>query len=180
MVLKVRNGVPLVWRSPSSLQFGVDEPLVVLDDVDEGSERLIGALVGGISSTGFEMMARSAGMPSDAASELLARLERVLASETADAAAPGAQGELRNSIKNFVQTWTPGIASALDLNATPGQILNKLTTLSAGKMESEDQGKRGGIGLLDRRGRAREYQKKNGKNALGQHLVLGVEVEDRL
>jgi len=65
-----------------------------------------------------------------------------------DAAAPGAQGELRNSIKNFVQTWTPGIASALDLNATPGQILNKLTTLSAGKMESEDQGKRGGIGLL--------------------------------
>jgi len=91
MVLKVRNGVPLVWRSPSSLQFGVDEPLVVLDEVDEGSERLIGALVGGISATGFEMMARSAGMPSDAASELLARLERVLASETADAAAPGAR-----------------------------------------------------------------------------------------
>jgi len=65
-----------------------------------------------------------------------------------DAAAPGAQGQFRNDIKNFVQTWTPGIANALDWNATPGQILNKLTTLSAGKMESEDQGKRGGIGLL--------------------------------
>lgn len=88
MVLKVRNGVPLVWRSPSSLQFGVDEPLVVLDDVDEGSERLIGALVGGISSTGFEMMARSAGVEADAAAGLLARLHPVLAGETVSQAPP--------------------------------------------------------------------------------------------
>lgn len=78
MVLKVRAGVPLVWRSPSSLQFGVDEPLVVLEDVDEGSERMIAALVGGISRSGFDMMARSLGLSPEAAAELLVRLERVL------------------------------------------------------------------------------------------------------
>jgi bacteriocin biosynthesis cyclodehydratase domain-containing protein len=91
MVLKVREGVPLVWRSPSSLQFGVDEPLIVLEDVDEGTERLVAALVGGISSTGFDMMARSAGVSPDAAAELLARLEPVLAPETSNAVAPSAR-----------------------------------------------------------------------------------------
>jgi len=78
MVLKVRAGVPLVWRSPSSLQFGVDVPLVVLHNMDAGSERLISALAGGISRSGFDMMARSAGIPADAAAELLSRLDPVL------------------------------------------------------------------------------------------------------
>ena len=78
MVLKVGAAVPLVWRSPSSLQFGVDLPRVVLDDVDEGTDRLVAALVSGISVTGFDMMARSVGMPADAAQRLLARLEPVL------------------------------------------------------------------------------------------------------
>ena len=87
MVLKVREGVPLVWRSPSSLQFGVDEPLVVLDDVDAGAERMVAALVGGISSTGFDMMARSAGVSTDAAAELLTRLEPVLVTQVTDVAA---------------------------------------------------------------------------------------------
>jgi hypothetical protein len=80
MVLKVEAGVPLVWRSPSSLQFGVDEPLVVLDDVDEGTERLVAALVGGVSRSGFDMMARSAGLAAEAARVLLDRLEPVLES----------------------------------------------------------------------------------------------------
>jgi hypothetical protein len=85
MVLKVGAGVPLVWRSPSSLQFGVDSPLVVLDDLDERAERMIAALVGGISTSGFEMMARSAGLATEAADELLQRLEPVLEADSAPA-----------------------------------------------------------------------------------------------
>jgi hypothetical protein len=88
MVLKVGAGVPLVWRSPSSLQFGIDEPLVVLDEVDAGTERMIAALVSGISPSGFDMMARSAGVPAEAADELLQRLEPILESESGSA--PGA------------------------------------------------------------------------------------------
>ena len=82
MVLKVGAGVPLVWRSPSSLQFGVDAPLVVLEEVDAGTERMIAALVPGISPSGFEMMARSVGLAADAADGLLQRLEPVLESES--------------------------------------------------------------------------------------------------
>ncbi len=82
MVLKVRDGVALVWRSPSSLQFGVDAPLAVLDDLDEGTERIVAALVSGISRSGFDMMARSVGLADEAASELLERLEPALASAT--------------------------------------------------------------------------------------------------
>jgi len=78
MVLKVRSEVPLVWRSPSSLQFGVDAPLAVLDELDEGTERIVAALVSGISRSGFDMMARSLGVGDDDAEELLARLEPVL------------------------------------------------------------------------------------------------------
>jgi bacteriocin biosynthesis cyclodehydratase domain-containing protein len=79
MVLKMRVGVPLVWRSPSSLQFGVDAPLAVLEELDEGTERIVAALVSGISRSGFDMMARSLGLDVDTAEELLARLEPVLA-----------------------------------------------------------------------------------------------------
>jgi bacteriocin biosynthesis cyclodehydratase domain-containing protein len=98
MVLKVEAGVPLVWRSPSSLQFGVDAPRVVLDDVDESTERMIAAMVGGISRSGFDMMARSLGLDVDAASALLARLEAVLepemaASKTAAAARVAVSGD---------------------------------------------------------------------------------------
>lgn len=81
MVLKVRAGVPLVWRSPSSLQFGVDVPVVVVGDVDEASERMISALVGGISRSGFDMMARSLGIGTEAASRLLERLAPALESD---------------------------------------------------------------------------------------------------
>ena len=94
MVLKVGAGVPLVWRSPSSLQFGVDEVFVVLDEVDEGTERMVAALVGGISRSGFDMMARSLGLAADAASELLARLEPVL---ERDVTAPAGRVEVAGS-----------------------------------------------------------------------------------
>lgn len=83
MVLKVGAGVPLVWRSPSSLQFGVDAPRVVLDDVDESTGRMIAAMVGGISRSGFDMMARSLGLDVEASSSLLTRLEPVLERDAA-------------------------------------------------------------------------------------------------
>jgi hypothetical protein len=78
MVLKVRSGVPLVWRTPSSLQFGVDSPLTVLDELDEGTERIVAALVSGISRSGFDMMTRAIGLDAVAAEKLLTRLAPVL------------------------------------------------------------------------------------------------------
>jgi bacteriocin biosynthesis cyclodehydratase domain-containing protein len=76
MVLKLAEGVPLVWRSPSSMQLGAIRPLAILDDVTAAHERLLTALAAGISETGFAMMARAAGADP---TELLARLAPALA-----------------------------------------------------------------------------------------------------
>jgi len=118
MVLKVAAAVPLVWRSPSSLQFGVDRPRVVLDDVDEGTERLIAALVGGISSSGFDMMVRSTGVAVDEATRLLARLEPVLERETATPTARVAvsgNGPLADELRQLLRS--EGVLADSDVRA---------------------------------------------------------------
>jgi bacteriocin biosynthesis cyclodehydratase domain-containing protein len=57
MVLKLDPRFPLVWRTPSSLQLGVDPPLVTMHEVSETAERLISALVSGVSLPGLTMLA---------------------------------------------------------------------------------------------------------------------------
>jgi hypothetical protein len=115
MVLKVRDGVPLVWRSPSSLQFGVDAPLAVLDELDEGTERIVAALVSGISRSGFDMMARSLGLGDDVAEKLLVRLEPVLEappSATAGSEVVTGSGPLAEELRRLLAT--EGVLAAPD------------------------------------------------------------------
>ena len=57
MVLKLDPRYPLVWRSPTSLQVGVDPAVVMLDDVSETTERLVAALVAGVGLPGLTMLA---------------------------------------------------------------------------------------------------------------------------
>jgi bacteriocin biosynthesis cyclodehydratase domain-containing protein len=61
VVLKLDPRFPLVWRSPSSLQFGVDAPPAVLPEVTNADERMIAALVGGVSRSGLSAIGTSAG-----------------------------------------------------------------------------------------------------------------------
>jgi hypothetical protein len=77
VVLKLRDDVPLVWRTPASLQLGVDQP-VVIEDATAGVERLLAALRSGISRSGWDMLAREAGVDTGAAQALLERLGPVL------------------------------------------------------------------------------------------------------
>ncbi len=58
ILLKLDPKWPLVWRSPSSLQLGIDPPAVVLDNVTETQERMLSALAVGISDTGLGLLAR--------------------------------------------------------------------------------------------------------------------------
>jgi bacteriocin biosynthesis cyclodehydratase domain-containing protein len=59
MILRVDPRLPLVWRSPTSAQFGIDPPAVVLPNVTEAQEKILSALVAGISRSGLGMLARS-------------------------------------------------------------------------------------------------------------------------
>ncbi len=71
MVLQLDPRFPLVWRSPHSLQLGVDRPAAVLHDVTDAQERMVSALVSGISRPGLAMVARSAGADVGEVDELL-------------------------------------------------------------------------------------------------------------
>ena len=88
MVLRLDPHLPVVWRTPTSLQFGVTRPAVVFDDLDLGSEKMIAALTAGISRSGLDMMARSAGLDATAVDALLTRLSPVMLRERQPAPAP--------------------------------------------------------------------------------------------
>jgi hypothetical protein len=87
VVLKLPDDVPLVWRTPASLQLGVDHP-VVIDDATAGVERLLAALRAGISRSGWDMLAREAGVGPGVARTLLEQLGPVLQRTGAAASAP--------------------------------------------------------------------------------------------
>lgn len=61
MVLKLDPGVPLVWRTPTTVQFGVDRPLVRLDDVDAIDEHLLHALSLGTPRAALDAIASFSG-----------------------------------------------------------------------------------------------------------------------
>jgi bacteriocin biosynthesis cyclodehydratase domain-containing protein len=61
MVLKLDGRHAIVWRDPFSLQLGVDPARIVLRDVTTADERMIAALRSGVSRSGLDMIASSAG-----------------------------------------------------------------------------------------------------------------------
>ena len=52
MVLRLDPQLPVVWRTPTSIQFGVTRPSVVLHDLDLAGEKMIAALTAGVSRSG--------------------------------------------------------------------------------------------------------------------------------
>lgn len=88
MVLRLNPQLPMVWRSPTSLQFGVTRPAVVLRDLDLASEKMIAALVSGVSRSGLDMIARAAGANETAVDALLAHLRPAMLQKTAVTHAP--------------------------------------------------------------------------------------------
>ncbi|MEP6481997.1 MAG: hypothetical protein ABJA94_08335 [Rhodoglobus sp.] len=66
MILKLDPRHPVVWRTPNSLQVGIDPALVTLDAVTEMQERLLAALVVGVSEPGLTMIAQGDAAARDA------------------------------------------------------------------------------------------------------------------
>ncbi|MGV8884628.1 MAG: hypothetical protein ACOH1T_03435 [Microbacteriaceae bacterium] len=61
MALTLDPRYPLVWRTPHSLQLGVASPPVVIDPVTTAVERMLDALVHGVTLSGLGMIGRDAG-----------------------------------------------------------------------------------------------------------------------
>ncbi|MDM4763518.1 hypothetical protein QT381_10900 [Galbitalea sp. SE-J8] len=87
MVLRLDPRIPLVWRDPASLQFGVTEPLVVIRDLAPVDELMLGALSRGAARSALDVIACDAGGESADVDRLLATIAPVLDTAT-DAPAP--------------------------------------------------------------------------------------------
>lgn len=83
MVLRLDPSVPLVWRDPFSLQFGVDPPRVVLREMSNADERVIAALQTGVTPAGLQMVAKAAGVSADALRQIMESLAPMLLESTA-------------------------------------------------------------------------------------------------
>ncbi|MER3389443.1 MAG: hypothetical protein RJQ01_05360 [Microcella sp.] len=82
MILRLDPALPIVWRSPFSLQIGVDPVAVVLEEVDDGDARVVAALAAGASRAALARSAAAAGVRPARVDELLERLEPALVSGT--------------------------------------------------------------------------------------------------
>jgi bacteriocin biosynthesis cyclodehydratase domain-containing protein len=71
MAIRLDPRLPLVWRTPDSLQLGVDLPPVVLTAVSRLDERLLAALVQGVSRGGLDMIAATEGATPAQVAQLL-------------------------------------------------------------------------------------------------------------
>ena len=83
MVLRLDPAILSVWRSPDSLQFGIDPVLAVLDGVDERRERMIASLEVGTTASGLGVL-----FGAGEASRLVTELGGLLEERGDDAATP--------------------------------------------------------------------------------------------
>ncbi|CAN5420952.1 cyclodehydratase [soil metagenome] len=82
VILKLDPRWPLTWRTPTSVQIGVDPIRVLLDGVTTTDERMLAALAVGISRPGLELIGRGDTQP------FLDQLEPVLLTTTTAALPP--------------------------------------------------------------------------------------------
>ena len=78
MTLRLNPRYPLVWRTPDTIQIGIDHPLVVISQVGAGLEHVLAALVSGVPHSGAMMLGRRAGTPEAATLALLESLRPAL------------------------------------------------------------------------------------------------------
>lgn len=91
VVLRLDSRYRLLWRSPTSLQFGVDSPPVVLSELSTADDLIIAALVRGVSRSGLSMIGESAGAREAEVERLLEAVSPILRPEVGDTPAPAPQ-----------------------------------------------------------------------------------------
>jgi bacteriocin biosynthesis cyclodehydratase domain-containing protein len=84
MVLRLDPRYPLVWRTPDTIQLGVDRPLAVVPGVTAPLESVIAALRVGVPRSGALMLGREAGATDAAILALLRALAPALREDQSD------------------------------------------------------------------------------------------------
>lgn len=88
MVLRLDPRLPVLWRSATAVQIGLDRPHAVLEGVGYAEELLLHALRVGTSAGTARLIARRAGASDDRIDELLETLRPVLSRNVSPAPPP--------------------------------------------------------------------------------------------
>ncbi|WP_181397175.1 TOMM precursor leader peptide-binding protein [Cryobacterium arcticum] len=89
MIVRLDPRYPLVWRSPDTIQLGIDRPLAIVPGVTAPLEGVIDALRAGVPWSGALMLGREAGASDAATTALLQALAPALLDTDARPAAAG-------------------------------------------------------------------------------------------
>lgn len=120
MPLQLDPRFPLVWRSPNSLQLGIDRPVVTLEGVSNSEERMIAALVAGVTRPGLSMIGLQAGAQEHEVAALLERVSPALRPAPAPLGTPGlvavsGSGETADRLRaGLGESGFAGLATAED------------------------------------------------------------------
>jgi len=99
VILRLDPTVPVVWRSPTAVQLGVDPVVCVFDGVSYATERLLAALAVGVPEEGLAVVAEAAGVGEAYADALLAAVRpALLAGDALRPAPPRSPGELHVAV----------------------------------------------------------------------------------
>jgi len=108
MIIRLNPRYPLVWRTPDTIQFGVDRGVLVLAGVTHAQEHVLAALRGGVPRAGAEMLGRQAGAsPADTA-DLLRELLPVLETTRPDVRGPDGTADAPEAV------WVDGSGATAD------------------------------------------------------------------
>lgn len=86
MTFRISPSIPRVWRTPHSLQYGIDEPLAILDRVDAAHERMLDLLTVGTPRNGLHSIGSLHGLTTREIDEFIEALAPVF--EASSAASP--------------------------------------------------------------------------------------------
>jgi len=78
MVYVLDPRLPRVWRTPDSIQFGVESPVLLLEGVSPAEERMLAALASGVTAEGLRVVAAKARASPGDVEALLERVRAVL------------------------------------------------------------------------------------------------------
>lgn len=69
MTLTLDPRLPVLWRTPHSVQVGLDAPVVVLDNITTGHERMLAALAVGLTPEGLMLIGMDSGLSQEQVTE---------------------------------------------------------------------------------------------------------------
>jgi bacteriocin biosynthesis cyclodehydratase domain-containing protein len=135
MVLRLDPRYPLVWRTPDTIQLGIDRPLAIVPGVTAPLETVIAALRVGVPRSGALMLGRRAGAPDAATAALLRALAPALVDVDAVADRPGIEAPPAGPVpadggaSRQQRTGTPPVACVDGAGATAERIRDLLGEL---------------------------------------------------